>query len=71
MLPTKSTMFGSRYLVDRLSEGDEVWHIVSPVLAVHRCRDCWSLAQGVPWVSKVLKGVEIFVTLFSYIDGQA
>jgi len=35
-LSTKSTKFGSRYLVDRLSKGGEIWHVVSPGLAVHR-----------------------------------
>ena len=38
-LSMKSTKFGSRYLVDRLSEEDEIWHIGSPGLAVHQCRD--------------------------------
>ena len=39
-LSTKSTKFGSRYVVDRLS-GDEIWYmyIVSPNFAVHHYRD--------------------------------
>jgi len=32
MLSLKSTKFGSRYLVDRLSEGDKMWHIGSLAL---------------------------------------
>jgi len=27
--------FGSKYLIDRLSEGDEIWHIGSSGLAVY------------------------------------
>jgi len=33
----KSTKFGSRYLVDRWSKGDEIWQIDRGGL--HRCRD--------------------------------
>jgi len=34
-LSKKSTKFGSRYLVDRLSEGDETWQIDRGGLAVN------------------------------------
>ena len=46
-LSTKSTKFGSRYLVDRLSEVDEIWQIVSSEIAVHQCRDWWTSAQEI------------------------
>jgi len=36
-LSTKSTKFGSRYLVDTSSEREEILHIGSPGLAVHQC----------------------------------
>jgi len=40
-LSTKSTKFAIRYLVDTLPEGDEIWQIDSPGLAVglHQCRE--------------------------------
>jgi len=35
---SKSTNFGSRYLVEGLSEGDEIWHLDGGSLAVpHHC----------------------------------
>jgi len=37
-LSTKPTKFCSRYLVQGLSEGDEIWHFGSPSLAVHTIR---------------------------------
>jgi len=54
-----STKFGSRYLVDRLSEGDEIWQFGSPGLAVHHC---WGW-----WTTKYTEGCKIFVTIFSYV----
>jgi len=36
---TKSTKFGSRYLVDKLSEAYEIWHIGSSGLAADQCRE--------------------------------
>jgi len=48
MPSTKSMNFGSRYLIDGLSEGDEIWHIDrTTALAVHQCRDQWTVAQEV------------------------
>jgi len=39
MLLMKSVKFGSRCPVDWLSEGNELWRVGSPGLAVHQCRD--------------------------------
>jgi len=39
MLSTKSIKFGSRYLVHRLLEWDEIWQIDRSGLAVHRFQD--------------------------------
>ena len=64
---TKATKFGSKYVIDWLSEGEDIWHIGSPGLAVHHCWNWWTLARGSPWSAKILKGVKISVTLFSYI----
>jgi len=36
---TKSTKFGSRYLVDKLLQAYEIWHIGSPGLAADQCRE--------------------------------
>jgi len=36
-LSTESTKFDGRYLVDRLSEGDKIFHIASLGHAVHQC----------------------------------
>jgi len=52
MLSTKSMNFGSRYLVHRLSDQDEIWHIDRGGLAVHQCHDWWTSAQGFPWAPK-------------------
>jgi len=41
--------FGSRCLVDRLSQWDEIWQIDRGGLAVHQCRDWWTLILGDPW----------------------
>jgi len=55
-LSTKSTKFGSRYLLDRLSEGDNIDHIGSPGIAVYRfysapqcshCKRCISYGNSV------------------------
>jgi len=35
----KSTNFGSRYFVDRLSEWDEIWQVDMGVLVVHQGQD--------------------------------
>ena len=51
----------------RLSEGDEIWHIGSPGLAVYQCRDWWTLAQEVPLGRQNTEGCKYFVALFSYI----
>ena len=64
----KSTNFGSRYLVDRLSEWDEIWQVDMGVLVVHQGQDWWTLAQG---SLKILKGVKNFVTLFCTSFGLA
>ena len=61
-LSTKSAKFGSRYLVDRFSEGDEIWYIGSPGLAVHQPR----LVIFGP-CRRPPSGVKKFVALFSYI----
>ena len=45
MLSAKSTKFGSRYLIDRLSEGNEIWHDGSPGFAVHNAEIGKTLAQ--------------------------
>jgi len=54
MLSTKSTKFGSRYLVDRLSAGDEIWQT--------DCCELWP--QGTPWGTKIMTGVKIFCNAF-------
>jgi len=72
MLPTKSTKFSSRYLIDRLSEGDEIWHDGSPDFAVHNAEigKLWPSGtklwpMGSPWGAKILKGVKKFLQRFS------
>jgi len=45
---TKSTNFGSRYLVEGLSEGDEIWQLDRGCLPVCHHWDWWTLAQKVP-----------------------
>ena len=45
ILSTKSMNFGSRYLVHRLSDQDEIWHIDRGVFAVHQCHDWWTLSK--------------------------
>jgi len=57
-LTTKSTKFRSRYRVDRVLEGDEIWHIGSPGLAVHQCQDWWTSAKMFSWGTKIVKGVK-------------
>jgi len=69
-LSTKSTKFGSRYLVDRLSEGHKIWCVRSLGFAVHQCGlpRLVNFGAGSPWGARILKGVKIiFVMLFSYI----
>ena len=64
-LSTKSMKFGSRYLLHRLSEREEIWHIDRTDLAVHQF-------QGVPKGAKIQKWVlKNLVTRFSYIVWQA
>jgi len=45
---TLSTNFGSRYIVHRLSDRDEIWHIDRGCLAVHQRQDWWTAAQRCP-----------------------
>ena len=47
-LSPKSTKFGTRCLVHRLSEWDKIWPVDRSGLAVHHFQDWWTLAQGVP-----------------------
>jgi len=65
-LSTKWTKFGSKCLVHKLSEQDEIWHTVRPGLTVRRFQDRWNLTQGVPWGAKIHVGKKI-ITLFSYL----
>ena len=48
LLVTPSTNFGSRYLVEELSEGDKIWQLDREDLAIHHHPDWWTLAQEVP-----------------------
>ena len=57
-LSTKSTKSGSRYFVNRLSEGKEIWQIGSSGLAVCQSWDWWTLVQGSLWCAKIQKGVK-------------
>jgi len=51
---TKSTKFGSRYLVEGFSEWDEIWQVDRRGLDVHQDQDG----------AKVLKGVKKFCKAF-------
>jgi len=53
----KSTNFGSRCLVDRLTEGDEIWQIDREGLAV-------TVGPGTPWGAKILRGLKKFCNAF-------
>jgi len=69
MLSTTSTKFGSKYLTDGSSEGDEIWQIDRGDLAAHQYRDFIGLLcpRETPWGAKILKGVKKFATFVSYI----
>ena len=66
----KSTNFGRRYVVDGFSERDEIWQIDRGVLlfVIILIGKLWH--RGSPWGAKTLKGVNNFVTLFSYIFSE-
>jgi len=49
-MSSKLTKFGSSYLVDGLSEWDEIWQVDKRGPAVHQCRaEWWNLAELGVW----------------------
>jgi len=55
-----STKFGRRYLVERLSEGDEIWHNGSPALLYISAEVSELWPRGSSWGAKILKGIHYF-----------
>jgi len=66
MPSTKLINFGSRYLVEGFSEGDEIWHLNRGALLyiTTQIGELWP--RRFPWGTKILKDIKI-VRLFSYI----
>jgi len=56
---TKSTNFGSKYLLDGFSERDDIWQLDRGGLlyVISQIGELWCM--GCPWGAKILNGVKL------------